>query len=118
MGVASRICTNPLSAQVDVASNVPFDQTSLDDYDRVLGTNTRGPFLVTRAVGKVMKTQERAKVSLGRHGLRDIGRGCIINVSSAAGLSGVATKAPYTASKHALTGLTRAACTCAHHRTS
>jgi NAD(P)-dependent dehydrogenase (short-subunit alcohol dehydrogenase family) len=95
--------------QVDVSCNVSFDQTRPEDYDRVMGVNTKGPLLVTRAVAKVMKTQERAKVSLGRHGLRDVRRGCIVDISSAAALSAVATKTAYTTSKHALTGLTKAA---------
>jgi NAD(P)-dependent dehydrogenase (short-subunit alcohol dehydrogenase family) len=94
---------------VDVASYVPFDQTDPDDYDRVLGINTKGPFLVTRAVGKVMLAQEPVQVDLGRHGVRDGGRGSIVNISSGMALVAVPAKASYTTSKHALTGVTKAA---------
>lgn len=95
--------------QVDVASYVPFDQTDPDDYDRVMGINAKAVFLVTRAVGKVMRSQEPVTVSLGRHGSRDAGRGSIVNVSSAMALVAVPAKAPYTTSKHAVTGITKAA---------
>ncbi|OTA66660.1 oxidoreductase [Hypoxylon sp. EC38] len=100
-------CVNAFG--VDVASYIPFDETDPDDYDRVLGINTKGMFLVMRAVGKVMKSQEPVSVDLGRHGSRDIGRGSIVNVSSAMALVAVPAKAPYTTSKHAITGLTKAA---------
>ncbi|GAW19869.1 hypothetical protein ANO14919_093600 [Xylariales sp. No.14919] len=94
---------------VDVAEYVPFQQTTLEDYDRVLGINAKGPFLVTRAVGRAMLSQEPAQADFGRLGLRDIGRGSIVNVSSAMALVAVPAKAPYTTSKHAVTGVTKAA---------
>ncbi|RWA03935.1 hypothetical protein EKO27_g11172 [Xylaria grammica] len=94
---------------VDVAEYVPPQQTTLEDYDRVLGINTKGPFLITRAVGRVMLSQEPAQADFGRLGLRDIGRGSIVNVSSAMALVAVPAKAPYTTSKHAVTGVTKAA---------
>ncbi|KAI0172144.1 NAD(P)-binding protein [Hypoxylon sp. FL1284] len=100
-------CIN--SFGVDVAVYVPFDETDPDDYDRVLGINTKGIFLVTRAVAKVMKAQEPVSVDLGRHGPRDVGRGSIVNVSSAMALVAVSGKVPYTTSKHAITGVTKAA---------
>ncbi|MEM8558290.1 MAG: SDR family NAD(P)-dependent oxidoreductase [Bacteroidota bacterium] len=39
----------------------------------------------------------------------EAGRGCIVNVASAAGLGGFPFHAPYSASKHAVVGLTRTA---------
>ncbi|RYO84487.1 hypothetical protein DL764_009319 [Monosporascus ibericus] len=100
-------CVNAFG--VDVAAYVPFDETDPDDYDRVLGINTKGVFLVTRAVARVMKSQEPVSVDLGRHGLRDVGRGAIVNISSAMALVAVPAKVPYTTSKHAVTGVTKAA---------
>ncbi|KAI2625945.1 NAD(P)-binding protein [Hypoxylon sp. NC1633] len=100
-------CVNAFG--VDVAAYVPFDETDPDDYDRVLGINTKGVFLVTRAVAKVMQSQEPVSVDLGRHGCRNVGRGSIVNVYSAMALVAVPAKAPYTTSKHAITGLTKAA---------
>ncbi|RYP71207.1 hypothetical protein DL771_005007 [Monosporascus sp. 5C6A] len=107
-------CVNAFG--VDVAAYVPFDETDPDDYDRVLGINTKGVFLVTRAVAKVMKSQEPVSVDLGRHGFRDVGRGAIVNVSSAMALVAVPAKVPYTTSKHAVTGVTKAAVTATTRR--
>ncbi|KAI0532022.1 NAD(P)-binding protein [Xylaria digitata] len=94
---------------VDVAEYVPFQQTTLEDYDRVLAINTKGPFLITRAVGRAMLSQEPVQVDLGRLGHRDAGRGSIVNISSAAAIVAVPAKVPYVTSKHAVTGVTKAA---------
>ncbi|KAK8086484.1 oxidoreductase [Apiospora phragmitis] len=94
---------------VDIASYVPFDQTNPDEYNRVLGINAKSVFLVIRVVTKVMQSQEPAVVDLGRHVNREVDRGSIVNVSSMMAHFAVATKLPYTASKHAITGITRAA---------
>ncbi|KAI1264009.1 NAD(P)-binding protein [Xylariaceae sp. FL1019] len=100
-------CVN--ACGVDVAEYTPFQETMVEDYERVLGINAKGPFLVARAVGKTMLSQDPATVDLGRLGTRDIGRGSIVNVSSAMAACAVPAKAPYTTSKHALTGVMRAA---------
>jgi NAD(P)-dependent dehydrogenase (short-subunit alcohol dehydrogenase family) len=70
----------------------PAEQTSLANWRRVLEINLTGPFLMCREFGKVMLEQ---------------GSGSIVNVSSVAGLLGVADRAAYNASKHGLIGLTR-----------
>ncbi|KAI1828359.1 NAD(P)-binding protein [Xylaria intraflava] len=93
---------------VDVAEYVPFEQTTDEDYDRVLGINTRGAYLLSKAVVKAMKSQEPAQVDLGRHGVLAAGRGSIVNLCSAMSLGAVAGKTAYTTSKHAMLGLTRA----------
>jgi NAD(P)-dependent dehydrogenase (short-subunit alcohol dehydrogenase family) len=90
--------------QADVSSYVPFDQTDPDNYDRVLGINTKAVFLVTHAAGEIMRSQEPFTVSLGRHRGRDAGRGSIFSVSSAMKLIAVPAQALYTNSKHAVTG--------------
>lgn len=61
-------------------------------FRRVLDVNLVGPFLLTRAFGKIM-LQQRS--------------GSIVNVASIAGLAGVADRVAYNASKHGLIGLTR-----------
>ncbi|KAI0197993.1 oxidoreductase [Astrocystis sublimbata] len=96
-------------AGVDAATYVPIDETDPDDYDRVMNINTKGAFLVIRAVAKVMKAQEPLVVDLGRHGKRDAGRGSIVTISSAMAVVAVEGKISYAASKHAITGVTRAA---------
>ena len=75
-----------------VSRIVPAEETTLADWRRVLEVNLTGPFLMSREFGKEM--------------LR-AGSGSIINVSSVAGLLGIADRAAYNASKHGLIGLTR-----------
>ncbi len=70
----------------------PAEQTSLADWRRVLEVNLTGPFLMCREFGKVML---------------EMASGSIVNISSVAGLLGVADRAAYNASKHGLVGLTR-----------
>jgi NAD(P)-dependent dehydrogenase (short-subunit alcohol dehydrogenase family) len=70
----------------------PAEQTSLNDYRRVLDVNLVAPFLMAKAFGIKM---------LEAHS------GSIVNVASVAGLLGVADRAAYNVSKHGLIGLTR-----------
>ena len=70
----------------------PAEETTLEDWRRMLEVNLTGPFLMSREFGKVMLEQDS---------------GSIVNVSSVAGLLGVADRAAYNASKHGLIGLTR-----------
>jgi NAD(P)-dependent dehydrogenase (short-subunit alcohol dehydrogenase family) len=66
----------------------------LEIFDRVLAVNVRGVFLGLRHVVPVM---------------RRLRGGSIVNTSSQAGLRGVAGLSAYSASKHAVIGLSRAA---------
>ncbi|KAI0528126.1 hypothetical protein F5B22DRAFT_583787 [Xylaria bambusicola] len=100
-------CVN--AAGIDTAVYCPMDQTEPDDFDRVMAINTRGVFFVIREVARVMKSQEPMVVNLGRHGNRDVGRGSIVNVSSTMAVVAVEGKVSYATSKHAITGITRAA---------
>jgi len=70
----------------------PAEQTSAEQWRRVLEVNLTGPFLLCRALGAQMLAA---------------GAGSIVNVSSIAGLHGVADRAAYNSSKHGLIGLTR-----------
>ena len=70
----------------------PVEAHAPDDFDRIVAVNLRGAFLGLRSVVPVMK---------------DAGGGRIVNVSSQAGLRGVAGCAAYAASKHAIVGLSR-----------
>ena len=70
----------------------PAESVSAADFRRVLDVNLVGPFLLAKAFGAMM--------------LKD-GSGSIVNVASVAGLSGVADRVAYNASKHGLVGLTR-----------
>lgn len=70
----------------------PAEETSLDQWQRVMAINLAGPFLLSQALGRQMLER---------------GRGNIVNVASIAGLRGVIHRAAYNASKHGLIGLTR-----------
>jgi NAD(P)-dependent dehydrogenase (short-subunit alcohol dehydrogenase family) len=71
----------------------PIDELSYEDFKAVQDINVNGVWLCSRAALKSMKDQ---------------GKGRIINMSSALGLVGIANRTPYTASKGAVTQMTRA----------
>ncbi|MCJ7797051.1 MAG: SDR family NAD(P)-dependent oxidoreductase, partial [Thermoleophilia bacterium] len=73
-------------------TRAPFWELPLDEWDRVMASNVRGPLLASRAVSAGMRA-------------RKCGR--IINIASATFWSGSANWAHYVASKGALIGLTR-----------
>lgn len=75
-----------------ISQITPAEETTLADWRRVLEVNLTGPFLTSREFGKEMLRR---------------GEGSIVNISSVAGLLGIADRAAYNASKHALIGLTR-----------
>lgn len=63
-------------------------------FDRVIAINCKGVWLGLKHVGALMKTQ---------------GAGAIVNTASIAGLRGTPSLVAYTASKHAVVGMTRTA---------
>jgi 3-oxoacyl-[acyl-carrier protein] reductase len=68
-----------------------LDAVTDEDWDRIFGVNLRGPFQCARAARKALEVH---------------GEGCVINVSSIAGLRPVGSSIPYCASKAALNSLT------------
>jgi NAD(P)-dependent dehydrogenase (short-subunit alcohol dehydrogenase family) len=76
-----------------IAESAAFAKSDLEHWERHLKINATGPYLLTREVLPGML-------------LRGWGR--VINMASLAGLFGSPYVAAYTASKHALVGLTRA----------
>lgn len=75
------------------APSAPFEKTGLDMWNRAIGINLTGTFLVTQAL---------------LPSIRQAGSGRIVNVASTAGLTGYAYVSAYCASKHGVIGLTRA----------
>lgn len=73
---------------------VPVTQYHESDFDAVMAVNIKGVFLGLRYVLPIMVEQ---------------GGGAVVNMASTAGLKGVSGLAPYSASKHAVLGLTRSA---------
>jgi len=72
----------------------PLADIAEADFDRLLDVNVRSIFLC-------MKQQIPLMVAAGR--------GCIVNTSSGAGVVGIRGQAAYTASKHAVIGMSKAA---------
>lgn len=73
----------------------PIHEATLEYWERVHRTNTTGVFLSLRAELRRMIAQGTG--------------GAIVNVGSIAGLTGLSGNPAYSSSKHAVTGLTRAA---------
>ncbi len=73
-------------------TRAPFDELTVDEWDRIMRINARGPWLTSRAVAP---------------GMRARGCGRIINIVSATFFSGSPLWAHYVASKGAVIGLTR-----------
>lgn len=76
------------------AAPVPMEELTLSQWERVVATNLTGAFLCTRAAMKIMKYQTPKG-------------GRIINNGSISAQVPRPFSAPYTATKHALTGLTK-----------
>lgn len=75
-----------------IAESVPFEKTSIKQFDKTMDVNLRGTFSCTQAALQFMNKD-------------DYGR--IINIASTAALKGYAYVSAYSASKHAVVGLTR-----------
>jgi 3alpha(or 20beta)-hydroxysteroid dehydrogenase len=74
--------------------SAPFEQISTSEYMKVVSINQLGCFLGMRTCAAPM---------------RAAGGGSIVNVSSTAGIEGVGGALHYTASKHAVIGMTKVA---------
>jgi NAD(P)-dependent dehydrogenase (short-subunit alcohol dehydrogenase family) len=76
-----------------MGESAPLHSTTLDSWRRHMDVNATGPFLCMRAVVP---------------GMRERGAGVVVTVASTAGRAGVPYTTAYSASKHAVVGLTRA----------
>ena len=70
----------------------PLVETSAEEWDRHMAINARAPFLLSREAIPHLKKSDHAT---------------IINISSVVGYKGYVNQAAYTASKHALMGMTK-----------
>lgn len=73
-------------------SRAPFDQIDVEEWDRMMAINLRGPWLAARAVYPAMKAQ---------------GSGKIINISSGTALKGSNNRIHYVTSKAGILGFTK-----------
>lgn len=76
-----------------VRNRVTVEQLPSDEWNRVLGVDLTGVYLVSHAAGRVMVAQKAGR---------------IINISSIAGQVALRLQSPYVAAKHGVIGLTRA----------
>ncbi|MFE5887618.1 SDR family NAD(P)-dependent oxidoreductase [Streptomyces sp. NPDC056462] len=76
----------------DVHAANPFEETSVEEWRRIMRVNLEAPFLVTRAALPYLKAA---------------GWGRVVNIASAAVLTAPPTMVPYVASKMGLIGFTR-----------
>ena len=80
------------NAASSVASNISWDDISVEQWDKVIATNLRGTFLCSRTVAPLMK---------------EIGLGSIINISSIRAVLGMQGNLHYTTTKSGILGFTR-----------
>ena len=73
-------------------ARLPVHELPVEEWDNVINVNLRGVFLCTKFALPSMLAQ---------------GSGCIINISSGAGVVGPANRSAYAASKHGVMGFTK-----------
>jgi len=95
--LSARIARDHRAAEVlvnnaGISLIAPAEETTAEQWQRVMAVNLFAPFLLCKYLGTQM---------LGR------GSGSIVNVASVAGLAGISHRSAYNTSKHGLIGLTR-----------
>jgi NAD(P)-dependent dehydrogenase (short-subunit alcohol dehydrogenase family) len=75
-----------------VGNDVPFLDTSIELFDKVVAVNLRGTFIVGQAVARAT---------------RETGGGAIVNIASVSGITGIIVRAAYGASKGGVVQLSR-----------
>ncbi|MBR5514747.1 MAG: SDR family oxidoreductase [Clostridia bacterium] len=76
-----------------VAQSQGFEEISMEEYDMIMNTNVRAPFLICQSVLPYLQNSDC---------------GTIINIASVTAHKGYALQSVYAASKHALLGFTKA----------
>jgi NAD(P)-dependent dehydrogenase (short-subunit alcohol dehydrogenase family) len=95
MGDAVAAVTNELAGLVNVVGTNyrrPLQDLTLTDWQRIIDVDLTSMFLVTRALLKLLQA----------------GRGAIVNVASSCAKGGLPNRAPYSAAKSGVIGLSRA----------
>lgn len=75
-----------------LAQSQPFETITPDEYDRIMNTNVKAPFLLTQAALPHLRTSDYATV---------------INIASVTAHKGYPLQSVYSASKHALIGMSK-----------
>jgi len=71
----------------------PLAETTAEQWDRQMAVNARGPFLICREAIPLLQQQDQS---------------FIVNIASVVGVKGYTNQAAYSASKHALVGMSQA----------
>ena len=87
------VLVNNAAIYFELGAKKPFDEISVEEWEKVMAVNVRGIWHCTKAVSPYMRRQ---------------GYGKIVNISSVVAYIGAAGFAHYVASKAAVIGLTRA----------
>jgi len=75
-----------------LAQSQPFESITAEEYDRIMNTNVKAPFLLTQAALPCLRASDYAT---------------IINIASVTAHKGYPLQSVYSASKHALIGLSK-----------
>lgn len=75
-----------------LAINCPLESTPVETFDKIMAINARAPYMLIQQALPDLKKSNRAS---------------IINISSVVGHAGYPNQSAYTASKHALLGMTK-----------
>jgi 3-oxoacyl-[acyl-carrier protein] reductase len=86
-------CLDVLINNAGIAYPYSVENTPVEQWDLMMAVNARAPFLLCKKAIPYLKQSQHAS---------------IINISSIVGRKGYINQAAYTASKHALTGFTKA----------
>ena len=97
-----------ISTQVGVQEPRDIASASLEEFTRFFDVNVKGTLLCVRSVSAQMRKQDPVTMP-SRHSAtpRNCGRGVIINLGSCNSYVATPNIVQYTASKHAVLGLTR-----------
>lgn len=74
-----------------ITHSAKLEETATEDWEKVMQINARAPFILCREALPLLRKAESA---------------CIVNISSVVGVKGYPLQSAYTASKHALRGMT------------
>lgn len=91
-GTVDILVNNAAMFSVVQMSRDGFDALSIDEWDRMMAVNVKGPWLMSRAVAPYMRAQRYGK---------------IINVSSGTAFKGTTSQIHYVTSKAAILGFTK-----------
>lgn len=75
-----------------IAMNSPFENVTVEQYDRIMNINAKVPYFLTQAMLPYLK---------------DSGCGTVINIASVVAHAGYPCQSAYVASKHAVLGFTK-----------